>query len=83
MFEDFGAIIAIGARITDPNQNIFQNDETGSVFESFLLNALLLHRSFAILTLMNKVFFRPARSPAGECAAQRVRAQRAGFWLGE
>ena len=27
--------------------------------------------------------FRPARGPAGECAAQRVRAQRAGFWLGE
>lgn len=41
MFEDSGAIIAISARITDPSHNILQDDKTGSVFESFPLNALL------------------------------------------
>ncbi len=60
MFEDFGAIIAIGARITDSNQNVLQDDKTGSVFESFPLNALLLNRSFAILTPIAKVFFHSA-----------------------
>ena len=60
MFEDFGAIIAIGARITDPNQNVLQDDKAGSVFESFPLNALLLNRPLAILTPVAKVFFHGA-----------------------
>ena len=62
VFEDFGAIIAISTRITDSNQNVLQDDKTGSVFESFPLNTLLLNRSLAILTPIGKVFFHGAGS---------------------
>ncbi len=57
MFEYFGAIIAIGTRITDPNQNVLQDGKTGSVFERFPLNALLSNRSFTILAPIAEVFF--------------------------
>lgn len=45
MFEDFGTVVAIGAHITDSNQNILQDDKAGSVFERGII-AQTWHRAF-------------------------------------
>ena len=51
--EDFGAVIPASAGVANPNDDVFEDNESSLVFECFSLNILRPDYSYTVLTLVS------------------------------